>query len=122
MDEALPAKPDPDGIVIDSTPRIGVWIMPDNSSAGALEHFFAKMIRCDDVIWPRSEAYIDGIPEAERKFTPDNPQKIQKAKVHAWLAAEEWPQPMSKAIETGVIDIDVPCGRKLAKWLIRLFR
>ena len=75
-----PSSPDPDGTIIDVTPRVGIWLMPDNGSPGELEDFVAKMIPCDDAVWPLSEDYIDGIPEAERKFAEG---KVLRAKVHA---------------------------------------
>ena len=29
-----PSKPDPGGTVIDNTPRVGIWLMPNNGSPG----------------------------------------------------------------------------------------
>lgn len=86
VDVAGPGVPDPSGTIIDNRPRIGIWLMPDNVSAGQVEEFFAGMIANDDPVWPRSEAYIDGIPVADRKFASG---KILRAKVHSWLATRE---------------------------------
>ena len=84
----LPHSPDPSGTIIDSRPRVGVWLMPDNCSPGELEGFVAKMIPACDAVWPLSQRYIAGIPCAERKFIP---KKQRRAEVHAWLAAREDP-------------------------------
>ena len=54
--------PDRTGTIIDNSPRVGVWMMPDNASCGELENLIEKMIPCTDAVWPLSKAYIDGIP------------------------------------------------------------
>ena len=113
-----PDAPAPGGTVIDSSPRIGVWLMPDNQSPGELEDFIAKMIPNDDPVWPLSEDYIDGIPQNVRKF---NPRKILRAKVHAWLAARERPRPMGSAIGAGDLKLDVAEAQRFVSWLRNLF-
>ena len=113
-----PTSPDPNGTIIDSTPRVGVWMMPDNKSPGELENFVAKMIPCEDAVWPLSEDYIDGIPEAERKFAQG---KILRAKVHAWLAARERPRPMGLAIGAKDLNTQVEVSKKFLSWLRALF-
>ena len=70
------------------SPRIGIWVMPDNQSVGELEDFVAQMIPDHDLVWPRSQTYIVDIPPPARKFA-DN--KINKSQVHAWLAARSFP-------------------------------
>ena len=114
----LPTVPVPTGTIIDGPPRIGVWIMPDNQSTGELENFIEAMIPTGDHVWPRSEAYIDGIPETDRKFAS---QKTLKAKVHAWLAAREEPRPMGLAIRAGDLDIGVSQAQAFLNWLRDLF-
>ena len=56
-----PATPDANGTIIaatDDTPRIGIWLMPDNQSLGELEDFVAEMIPDNDPVWPLSQDYI----------------------------------------------------------------
>ena len=113
-----PASPSVGGTIIEGTPRVGVWLMPDNQSPGELEDFIAKMIPTDDPVWPLSEAYIDGIPESDRKFRAG---KILRAKVHAWLAARERPRPMGSAIGAGDLKLDVPEAQNFLDWLRALF-
>src|SRR5262245_12968876 len=36
--------------------RIGVWLMPDNSQAGTLETFLARLVPFGDACWPYAEA------------------------------------------------------------------
>ena len=113
-----PTRPDPEGIVIDGTPRVGIWLMPDNASTGELEDFVAKMVPSDDAVWPMSKGYIEGIPRPERKFKEG---KILRAQIHAWLAAREDPRKMGSAIKTKDLDIDGALCKRFAGWLERLF-
>lgn len=113
-----PTRPDPEGIVIDGTPRVGIWLMPDNASTGELEDFVAKMVPSDDEVWPMSKGYIEGIPRPERKFKEG---KILRAQIHAWLAAREDPRQMGSAIKTEDLDIDGALCKRFAGWLERLF-
>ncbi len=93
--------------------------MPDNQSPGELENFIIKMIPAGDPVWPRSETYIDGIPEEDREFKEG---KILRAKVHAWLATRGEPRKMGLAIKTKDLDIaSVTCVSFVA-WLRELFK
>ena len=118
----VPRTPEPTGTLIDGTvrtPRVGIWLMPDNSSPGELEDFVAEMIPDDDPIWPRSQRYIDCIPECDRKFSE---KKTQRARIHAWLATREDPRRMGTAIGTGDLRVDGRLSTNFAEWLRRLFR
>lgn len=117
----VPRSPESTGTLIDETtrsPRIGIWLMPDNASAGELEDFVSQMIPADDPVWPRAQRYIDGIPEEHRKFTD---KKIQRARLHAWLAAREDPRLMGAAIRAGDLEVDGHLSTTFADWLRRLF-
>ena len=114
-----PPSPNPSGTIIDGTPRVGIWLMPDNGSPGELEDFVSKMVPCDDAVWPLSEAYIDDIPKEHRKFKQG---KILRAKVHAWLAAREEPRRMGSAISAGDLNVDVEVSQKFVSWLRELFK
>ena len=92
--------------------------MPDNVSVGQVEEFFAGMIAHDDPVWPRSEAYVDGIPVLDRKFASG---KTLRAKVHSWLATREEPRMMGSAIGAGDLNADAPDAVRLVDWLRRLF-
>ena len=48
---------------------------PDNQCPGELEDFVKSMISPKDPVWPRSEEYIDRIPELDRKFLPGKEMK-----------------------------------------------
>ena len=114
----VPSNPELTGTIIDSTPRVGIWLMPNNTAPGELENFVSEMIPDDDPVWPRSEDYIDGIPEADRKFTE---KKILRAKIHAWLATREDPRQMGAAIGARDLRVDGTLSTAFANWLRQLF-
>lgn len=114
----VPSSPERTGTIIDSIPRAGIWLMPNNTSPGELENFVSEMIPDDDPVWPLSENYIDGIPRAHRKFTE---KKILRAKIHAWLATREDPRQMGAAIGAHDLHVDGTLSTTFANWLQRLF-
>ena len=120
-DIEVPHTPQQTGTLIDGTirtPRIGIWLMPDNETPGELEDFVAEMIPDDDPIWPRSKRYIDCIPKGDRRFTE---KKTQRARIHAWLATREDPRQMGAAIGTGDLRVDGRLSTDFAEWLRELF-
>lgn len=118
FDIQVPTKPEKSGTIIDSQPRVGIWMMPDNHSSGELENFIRELIPDEDPIWPLACDYINGIPLDDRKFRP---HKELRAQIHAWLAARERPRPMGTAIGHGDLDVHQPAASHLYEWLHRLF-
>ncbi len=121
---SLPDLPDPNGTVIArdpsiGSPRIGVWLMPDNTTEGELENFVEQMIPAGDSVWPLAQQYIDGIPPVDRRFAEN---KTLRAQIHAWLAAREDPRQMGLAIRTRDLDVANPLSQRFLDWLSRLFR
>ena len=117
-DVQLPPQPERGGTVIDSDPRVGVWLMPNNATPGELENFVAELVPNDDPIWPLAERYIDGIPSEHRQFSP---RKELRAKLHAWLATRNEPRKMGAAIRTDELDAEAPIAGQFADWLRTLF-
>lgn len=116
-----PKSPNSSGTIIegqDGWPRVGIWLMPDNNASGELENFVTQMIPAGDPVWPRSQRYIDDIPEAERKFSES---KTPRAKLHAWLAARKDPRKMGLAIGVCDLDSNGPLCQDFLAWLTRLF-
>ena len=114
-----PRSPSPSGTVIEGTPRIGIWLMPDNNAQGELEDFVERLIPDADPVWPRSRQYVDDIPQSDRKFKPE---KTLKAKLHAWLATRADPRKMGSAIGAGDLNTGAPLAKALVDWLRLLFR
>ncbi|HOD08914.1 MAG TPA: FGGY-family carbohydrate kinase, partial [Myxococcota bacterium] len=59
---AVPAAPNADGTIVETndSKKIGIWVMPDNKSAGALEDFVGKLIAEGDTLWPKAQADVNG--------------------------------------------------------------
>ena len=116
----VPNSPADEGIVVDTggKPRVGIWLMPDNSTDGELENFVAGMIPTIDPVWPLSQQYIDDIPASHRKFAPG---KTIRAQVHAWLATLADPRLMGQAIGFGDLSITGQVTQTFLRWLARLF-
>lgn len=116
--ELPPDGPFSEGTIIPGVPRIGIWLMPDNRSPGELEDFVQTMIPVDDPVWPMSKQYIDGIPNALRKFEK---KKKSRAELYAWLATRKKPKLMGIAIKAKDLRIDGALCRSFAAWMQRLF-
>ncbi len=104
----------------DERPRVGIWIMPNNKDAGAMEHFFALLLTPDDTLWERARLCIEQIPAEDRLFK----DAFIKAHVHTWLAWQETPGlPMGRAIAKPgkYLNANAPNALQLLDWLRRLF-
>ena len=106
------------GTILQNKPRVGIWLMPDNESAGELEDFTERLMPAGDLVWPRAQRYIDDIPGPERKFAQE---KVLRARIHAWLAARAEPRKMGAAIGAGDLDAMAPPALQFVDWLRRLF-
>lgn len=113
---AVPSRPSRRGTILESTPRVGIWLMPDNFRRGQLEDFVAAMVPTHDNIWPLAKKYVASIPAADRSVPP------AKAEVHAWLAARTGGLQMGTAIKAGSFDQSIRLAQDFVSWIDRLFR
>ena len=113
-----PDSPRPRGTVTGGSPRVGIWLMPDNESNGELEDFVQKMIPPKDPVWPRSQHYVDDIPDQHRRFLPG---KVLRAQSYSWLATREIPGRMGAAINAQDLNVDVESSTRFVDWLRELF-
>ncbi|HEY0151951.1 MAG TPA: DUF3226 domain-containing protein [Longimicrobium sp.] len=117
----FPDAPDAAGAIIpgsEGSPRLGVWIMPDNGSPGALEDFAAMLVPAGDPLWVRAGEAVDAIPDQDRLFLAG---RRSKAHMHTWLAWQEQPgSPMGQAIGKGDLDAHAPAAQRFVAWLRRL--
>ena len=118
LEEVEIKNPTPGGMIVQSEPRVGVWLWPDNTSGGEIEEFVARMIPSGDQVWPLSERYIESIPVSQRRFTE---KKTGRAKLHAWLATREDPRVMGTAIRAGDLEVNGLLATRFAGWLQELF-
>jgi hypothetical protein len=117
---SVPEKPPREGAVLEAEdlPTFGVWIMPDNAVAGALEDFAAALVPDGDSLWMHAGEAIEKIPPEQRRF-PAN--RRSKAQIHTWLAWQASPgSPMGQAITKGDLDARAPLADAFVAWLRRL--
>lgn len=120
----LPASPDPQGTLIpapnDYSPRLGVWLMPDNQRKGILEDFAAFLIPESDQLQPFAHKILAEIETANLNLY--RPQHHSKAYIHTWLAWQENPgMPMGQAITATALAANSPIAITFVAWLNRLF-
>ena len=118
----VPNHPRAGGIIIEPPvasilPRVGVWIMPDNQSAGILEDFLRDMIPRPSPLLEHAQCSMATIPDGHRLFRDES-----KALMHTWLAWQETPgYPFGTAITAHFLDPGVPQAAVFAAWLRNLF-
>lgn len=117
-DVVLPQSPVRGGAIIQGTPRVGVWLMPNNRSLGQLEDFVSTMIPDDEPAWPLARKYIADIPPEHRQFSE---AKARKAEVHAWLASRRQPGRLGEAVARGDLGIEGVLCRQFLAWIATLF-
>lgn len=105
------------GAIVNGNPRVGVWMMPNNSSAGELEDFVETMIPDGDPVLPLAKKYISSIPQKHRKFKA----KQRRAEVYAWLATRGKPGRMGTAIRAGDLETSGELCLRFSKWIRDLF-
>jgi hypothetical protein len=121
--QAVPSQAVSDGSIIDPPdtlhPRVGIWIMPDNTRLGALEDFLFDLVPPGNALWQRAATAVDDIPAEERLFKV---QHRNKAHIHTWLAWQEEPAiPLGKAIGRGILQPTNPLVVLFLAWLKRLY-
>ena len=121
---APPQQPDPHRLVLNPPPqtilpRVGVWLMPNNTVPGKLEDFLRCLVPHDNALFAYAAGTVDGIPEHLPLFKPiDQP----KALIHTWLAWQAEPgRPFGTSITAGFLEHTVAEVDILVRWLQRLF-
>jgi hypothetical protein len=121
----LPQRPSEDGFVANVIPedlplrRVGVWLMPDNATAGELEHFLATLVPPQDQTWVHAGR---ATTEAIAKGASLRSQDEIKGQTFAWLAWQESPGlPFGTAIKARVFRDDSVVASKFVRWFRTLF-
>ncbi len=115
---------DVDGLVLEHPtgdgPRVGVWLMPDNSLPGKVEDFVRMLIPAGDGLAAEADSALRGIEakDVQCYVAKDRP----KAFIHTWLAWQKDPgAPMGLAITKRYLDPNSPQADGFVAWLRRLF-
>ncbi len=107
-------------IVQNGMPTLGVWIMPDNSSRGYLEHFLSAFIPTGNEIWSHAQSALDDL--MEQPYNVLTGSKRQKALLHTWLAWQRNPgKPFGQAIEAGYFDTASGNVQPFLDWFAQTF-
>jgi hypothetical protein len=99
--------------------RIGVWLMPDNGSPGALEEFLVPLVGPNNLLWWWSG---EALVEAQRWGAGIREPGRLKSRLHSWLAWQKTQPGMrfGLAVESGVFDAHrAPSG--FIEWFKKLF-
>ena len=112
---------DPNGTIVAGTsvqPKVGIWIMPNNRTAGRLEDFLLEMVNRDAV------TYCAAVVENARTagFTSFAQADSSKAIIHTYLAWQNPPgRPFGTAVTARVLNHESGYAPFLLKWLAQLF-
>ncbi len=122
VEVSLPESPEPEGTIVPGRgpqSRIGIWLMPDNSSAGALENFLSELVPADDP----TRGYADeSVVEARRRGARCQPKDHAKSFLHTWLAWQEEPGlPFGTALKAEIFAKESANARRFVAWFNRLF-
>lgn len=118
----IPQDPLLQGTIIEAPansllPRVGVWLMPDNSSSGILENFLRFLVPPNCGLINHAQNVLAALPE--KRFSPI---AEPKALIHTWLAWQADPgRPLGQAITAKYLDHTVPQVDVFMNWLGTLF-
>lgn len=119
----LPASPTKGGTIIecpDIGKRLGIWLMPDNSSSGILEDFVNYFI-------PEGDSLLSHARNSTKAAKMDfgaafNDRDEPKAIIHSWLAWQKDPGlQIGTAIKARFLDPNCPTAFEFIAWLKRLY-
>ena len=100
---------------IEKGPRVGVWIMPNNSEPGMLEDFLISLIPENDKVLPLVRQFVEGIPPEVCPFKNNS-----KATLRTWLALQkEAESTFGQAVDQRLFDLSKPSCEKFISWLRR---
>lgn len=99
--------------------RLGFWLMPNNSSSGAIEDFLERLVPSTDTIWPLAKDCTSSAIEAG---APLGPGQAAKGRLHTWLAWQKRPgMPFGTALTAKVLDSDAADAMRFLDWVRALF-
>ena len=100
--------------------HVGVWIMPDNLSEGALEDFLLTLI---DQAHPVFAHATEATDTAKTKGALFADKDRDKARLHAWLAWQEKPGcPYGTAIKAKYFGHNSELAQRFVKWFVTLYK
>lgn len=110
------------GLIVDNLKgkRIGIWIMPDNTSIGMLETFLCYLVpNPNDPIFNAAQT---SVANARSLGAPFKEPHISKANIHTWLAWQDPPgRQLHQAVMQRILSPSSPLALTFVSWFCRLF-
>lgn len=116
-----PGAPPAGGLILEQVglPKIGAWIMPDNSLPGMLEDFIGYLVPEGDILWSYTIKTLDEMPTGIAEFKNIH---LSKARIHTWLSWKEDPgTPMGLAITKKWLNPEADSAKPFVDWINRMF-
>ena len=110
------------GLIIDNEDgqRLGVWVMPDNSSEGSLETFLRYLV--PDKAEPLWQHGVESVARAKKIGAACQAHHDQKANLFTWLAWQDPPgQKPGIALTKKVLDPHAPSAVPFVTWFRELY-
>lgn len=122
--QTLPAQIPASGLISTciNGKKLGVWIMPDNSSKGMLETFLSSLIDDDKTNKALWEKAINSVDDALANGAPCSSSHTDKAYIHTWLAWQAPPgERFGTAIVRGIINPRHGMSKNFVSWFKSLY-
>jgi hypothetical protein len=101
--------------------RIGLWVMPDNNSKGAIEVFLKYLI--PGLTTPVWEHAVKSVAEARVKGSTCKECHLDKANLFTWLAWQDEPgQNPGKALTRKILDPHSDTAKPFVRWFMELYQ
>jgi hypothetical protein len=119
----VPATPPREGLVLNAPdigglPRLGIWLMPDNTVPGILEDFIRYLVPRGNALFEYANRCVEGIPSPRLFSRLDLP----KVRIHTWLAWQsESGRPLGQSITSRALDAASPQAVSFISWIRRLY-
>jgi hypothetical protein len=118
----LPDKLPKDGLIADNNDgkRIGLWVMPDNVSNGAVEVFLKHLVPDGSAhIWNHA---VQSVRQAVDIGATCRAGHIDKANLFTWLAWQDEPgQNPGNALTRKILDPHAESAKPFVAWFVKLF-
>ena len=112
--------PEGKGLFAQGSPKVGVFLIPDNKSAGMLESLCLSAVKSKEVI-ECVDSFMRCVNTAAKNKIYKEPRNIHKARLRAFLAAMEKDTPsLGLAAEKGYLDLNSEKLQPLLNFLKKL--
>jgi hypothetical protein len=118
----IPKQLPAEGLIVDNDDgkRIGLWVMPDNASKGAIEVFLKYLVPdASDKEWQHA---VKATSEAKKLGCKYKDCHLDKANLYSWLAWQDEPgQSPGNALTKKILDPRASTAKPFVKWFMDLY-